>query len=98
MSVKLVFGPLFTNAAKHICVDYWSYDDNEDYLQHVEAVCQKHNISSGVLFELISLCYACIDDVRCESCRVYCHIEVPADIPKWQSQSSWICGPCVNSS
>lgn len=97
MSIKLAFGPMFTNAAKHICIDYWSYNIKNDYIEHVEAVCQKHKVISNVLFEMISQCYACLDDVRCHSCGGYRPIEVPGDIPKAQAQSNWTCGPCVNS-
>lgn len=63
MSVKLQ--PNMTQNARdlRICTDYWSYDNESDYIEHVKAVCQKHSISSHVLFETIGQCFAYLDDV-----------------------------------
>mgnify|MGYP007038442187 FL=1 len=53
MSVKLQ--PSMTQNARDLRggADYWAYDNDKDYIEHVEAVCQKYSISSYVLFEMI---------------------------------------------
>ena len=50
MSVKLQ--PNMTQNARdiRICEDYWSYDNESDYIAHVETVCEKYEISTQVLF------------------------------------------------
>ena len=53
MSVKLQ--PNMTQNARdlRICEDYWSYDNESDYIAHVETVCEKYEISAQVLFETV---------------------------------------------
>ena len=58
MSVKLQ--PNMTQNARDlkICEDYWSYDNESDYIAHVETVCEKYEISAQVLFATIGECFA----------------------------------------
>ena len=50
MSVKLQ--PNMTQNARdiRICEDYWAYDNESDYIAHVETTCEKYEISAQVLF------------------------------------------------
>ena len=54
MSVKLQ--PNMTQNARdlRICEDYWAYDNESDYIAHIETVCEKYKISPQVLFETIN--------------------------------------------
>lgn len=97
MSVKLQ--PSMTQNARdlRVCADYWAYDNDNDYIEHVEAVCQKYSISSYVLFEMIGQCFAYLDDVLCEYCGYVCPLEVLADIPYMRSKQSWCCEVCEHA-
>ena len=97
MSIKLELSMTQNSRDEKICVDYWVYDHNEDYLDHVKMLCQKYQISSHLLFETIAQCYACLDDVLCEYCESPCPIETPADIPYMRAQNSWCCTVCKNA-
>ena len=57
MSVKLQ--PNMTQNARDlkICEDYWAYDNESDYIAHVETLCEKYEISAQVLFETIGECF-----------------------------------------
>lgn len=97
MSVKLQ--PNMTQNARdlRICEDYWSYDNESDYIAHVENVCEKYKISTRVLFETIGECFAYLDDVRCEYCGYVCPLQIPADIPYMRSKDSWCCEVCEHA-
>jgi len=82
---------------KKICEDYWAYNYNEDYLKYVRILCHKYQISSHMLFETITQCYACLDDVLCEYCGSACPIEVPVDIPYMRTIEKWCCTVCENA-
>ena len=55
MSVKLQ--PNMTQNARdlRVCEDYWAYDNESDYIAHVETICEKYEISAQVLFETIGV-------------------------------------------
>ena len=97
MSVKLE--PNMTQNARDlkICSDYWAYDHRSDFIEHVEGVCRKYDISSHILFDTVAQCYACLDDVCCKYCGVFCPVEMPADITYWRSKDSWCCKVCESA-
>ena len=51
MSVKLQ--PNMTQNARDlkICEDYWAYDNESDYIAHVEIVCEKYEIGAHPLWQ-----------------------------------------------
>ncbi len=71
---------------KKICEDYWTYNNKVGFIRHIQSLCQKYELSSHMLFETISKCYAFLDDVLCKYCGSACPIEVPADIPYMHSK------------
>ncbi|GAF55360.1 hypothetical protein JCM18901_1003 [Psychrobacter sp. JCM 18901] len=80
MGIKIEWSMTQNAWDKRVCKDYWAYNHKISYVDYVRMLCQKYNISSQTLFETISQCYACLDDVCCEYCGSACPIEVPADI------------------
>lgn len=83
-----------------ICEDYWAYlnvGGYDNYIQHIDRLCQKYEISSEVLHETVAQCYAWLDDVCCEFCGTACHVEVPADIPYMRAKDSYFCAVCENA-
>lgn len=97
MGIKLELSMTQNIRDERICVDYWAYDHKEDYLEHVQMLCQKYRINSNLLFETIAQCYACLDDVLCEYCTSACPVEMPADILYMRAQDSWCCMVCKNA-
>ena len=91
MSVQLQ--PNMTQNARdlQICSDYWAYDNEGGYIEHVEAMCHKYSISPHIMFNAIGQCFAYLDDVLCEYCGYICPLEVPADVPFMRSKESWCC-------
>ena len=82
---------------KRVCEDYWAYNHKISYVDYVHLLCQKYSISAHVLFETVSQCYACLDDVCCEYCGNACPIEVPADIAYMRAKESWFCAVCEHA-
>jgi len=97
MSVKLQPNMTQNTRDIKICEDYWSYDNASDYIVHVEAVCEKYEISTQVLFETIGECFAYLDDVLCEYCGYVCPLQIPADIPYMRSKERWCCEVCEHA-
>lgn len=97
MSVRLELGVTQNERDRKICEDYWAYDNKAGFMEHIKLICQQYEISSNVLFETISQCYAFLDDVLCEYCECGCPVEVPADIVYMRSKSSWSCEVCENA-
>lgn len=97
MSIKLEWSMTQNAWDRRVCEDYWAYDNQDDFIEHVSTVCNKYGISSHVLFETISQCYACLNDVCCEYCGSACPIEVPADISYMRAKDHWFCAVCEHA-
>ncbi|CAM4041099.1 hypothetical protein PSAR109036_05870 [Psychrobacter arenosus] len=94
MSLRLVFDPTLTAMDKSLCQAYWAFDNTTDYIQYVKTLCQQYGVSTQALFDKLTHCYVCLDDVCCQHCGTYCAIEVPADIPYRRAHGSWSCDVC----
>ena len=77
-----------------ICQDYWSFDNNGSYIEHIKAVCHRYDINPYYLCDTVGKCFAYLDDVLCEHCGYICALEVPADIPYMRAKVSWSCEVC----
>lgn len=97
MSIKLEWSMTQNAWDRRVCEDYWTYDNQGDFFEHVSTVCNKYGISSHVLFETISQYYVCLDDVCCEYCGSACPIEVPADIAYMRAKDDWFCAVCEHA-
>lgn len=97
MSVKLQPNLTQTAWELRLCQDYWSFDNNGGFIRFVNQLCLTYGISAQVLFETVAQCYACLDDVCCNYCGVFCPVEVPADIPYWRSKDNWCCAVCESA-
>ena len=97
MGIKIEWSMTQNAWDKRVCEDYWAYNHKISYIDYVHLLCQKYNISSQTLFETISQCYACLDDVCCEYCGSACPIEVPADIAYMRAKVSWFCAVCEHA-
>ena len=97
VSVKLQ--PNMTQNAQDlkICSDYWAYENKTDFIGHVEAICQRYNISPHIMFVTVGQCFTYLDDVLCEYCGYVCPLEVPADIPFMRAKESWCCEVCEHA-
>ena len=80
-----------------ICSDYWAYDNECGFIEHVEGVCQKYDISPHIMFVTVGQCFAYLDDVLCEYCGYVCPLEVPADISYMRAKHSWCCEVCEHA-
>ena len=97
MSVKLQLNMTQNARDLKICEDYWAYDNEDSYVEHVEAVCRKYSISPHIMFDVIGQCFAYLDDVLCEYCGYVCPLQIPADIPFMRSKESWCCEVCEHA-
>ena len=97
MSVKLQPNMTQSPYDIKICKDYWAYNNQSGFVEHVKELCKKYEVSPQILFETVAQCYAYLDDVVCEYCGYPCPIEVPADIPYMRAKVSWLCAICKHA-
>ncbi len=97
MGISIEWSMTQNDWEKRVCEDYWSYDHKINYMDYVHLLCQKYSINAHTLFDTVSQCYACLDDVRCEYCGNACPIEVPADIAYMRAKESWFCAVCEHA-
>jgi len=97
-SVDFVFDPTLNEITTDLCRDYWSYSSPNNYIAHVEILCQSYGISYSLLFRTLSKCQAYLDDVHCEYCGRPYQLDVLADIPYARSLRSWFCEGCISFS
>ena len=98
MSISFVFDPTLNEAVKDFCREYWSYNSPDNYLAHVEILCQSYGISYFLLFSTLTKCQAYLDNVRCDFCGRPYELDVLADIPYARSLRSWFCEGCISFS
>ena len=98
MSVDFVFDPTLDNITKGLCREYWSYSSPDNYIEHVEILCQSYGISHALLFNTLAKCQTYLEDVRCDFCGRPYELDVLADIPYARSLRSWFCEGCISFS
>ena len=98
MSVNLVFDPTLNEVIKDFCREYWSYSSPNNYIAHVEILCQSYGISYSLLFSTLAKCQAYLDDVHCDFCGRPYKLDVPADIPHARGLDFWFCEGCISFS
>ncbi|WP_201583385.1 hypothetical protein [Psychrobacter jeotgali] len=95
MSLIFVFDPVLNDIVKDVCREYWLYSSPNNYIAHVETLCQSYGISHSVLFSTLAKCQVYLDDIHCEYCGHPYELDVPADIPYARRLESWLCEGCI---
>jgi hypothetical protein len=98
MTLKMTFSPNSVQSDIQLCEDYWAYEQDGRYLEHIEVLCRRYYIDYHILFGILAECQVYLVDVHCEYCRRPYQPDVPADVPYIKKQSSWFCEECINFS